>query len=73
MTLWRCASRAYIASERFLFPETDCLHFLVVKAARNPHPAGEGCFVLLAAILLWQGFKVRHLLLGLMAEAKMAD
>jgi hypothetical protein len=32
LTLWRCAKRAYIASERFLLPEADCLLFLVVRA-----------------------------------------
>jgi hypothetical protein len=32
LTLWRCAPQAYIAAERFLFPETDSLFFLVVMA-----------------------------------------
>ena len=36
-TLWKCAKRAYIASERFLSPETDSLIFLSVwtGAARS--------------------------------------
>jgi hypothetical protein len=31
--VWRCARRAYIASERFSLPEKDCLSFVVVRAS----------------------------------------
>jgi len=50
LTLWRCATRAYIASERFLVPENDSLLFLVITASLGPHRAGDSALVLLSAI-----------------------
>src|SRR5262249_4704809 len=40
LTLWGSATRAYIASERFLVPENDSLLFLVITASLGPHRAG---------------------------------
>jgi hypothetical protein len=60
LTLWRCASRASIASERSLLPEKDCCIFVVERAGRASYRAGDGSFAFHAPIFLHGADTLNH-------------